>query len=164
MEIIIPLLAGASIKLSDRTSPDGEYPTASLQKGFLLFQGGQELAEEGIGFGVPILKRGLQTIFPGAVELAAQNTGSIHEVTARFTLNLEEKIIRPGAGRVISPTVYALKNSLAAVLRAIPPIRGLLTAASNLSRRIFGWDTTFEAARCPRMWISPTPSMVPQAC
>lgn len=146
MEITVPILTSLSLKLSDHAALGIEYPTAAIQKGFILFQDGKELAEEGIGFGVPILMHGLQTVFPGAIELIAQKTGPIYEVTVRFTLNLEEKIVRPGSGSVGLQYLYALKSSLAAMLRAFPPSRGLLTAASNLSRRIFGWATTFEAA------------------
>ena len=65
VEITVPIFARLFLKLSDLASGDSKYPTARLQKGFLLFQDGQELAEEGVGFGVPVLKRGIQTIFPG---------------------------------------------------------------------------------------------------
>ena len=53
----------------------GPYPTRRLQKGLLLLDGGQELTEEGVGFGVPVLKRGPQTVFPGSAELDVQPGG-----------------------------------------------------------------------------------------
>jgi hypothetical protein len=146
VEITIPIFAGLSLKLSDLASSGKEYPTARLQKGFLLLLDGQELAEEGVGFGVPVLKRGIQTIFPGHIELTTRNTGSIQEVTAKFRMNLEEKMARPGFGSVKSTRLYTIKNSLAALIRRIPRLRGLLTTASNALRRLFGWETTFEEA------------------
>jgi len=147
MDITIPILAGLSLKLSDLASSHNNYPTARLQKGFLLLQDGQELAEEGVGFGVPVLKRGIQTIFPGQFELTARNKGPVQEVTAKFRMNLVEKIGRPGFGSVKGARIYTIKNSLAALIRHIPPLRGVLTTASNALRRIFGWETMFEEAK-----------------
>jgi hypothetical protein len=146
VDITVPILAGLSLKLSDLASNHNKYPTARLQKGILLLQDGQELTEEGVGFGVPVLKRGIQTIFPGQFELSSRNKGSIQEVTARFKMNLEEKIGRPGFGNVESEWVYTIKNSLAAIIRRFPWLRGLLTTASNVLRRLFRWETTFEEA------------------
>jgi hypothetical protein len=146
MDVTVPIFAGLSLKLSDLTSSDNKYPTARLQKGFLLLQDGQELAEEGVGFGLPVLKRGIQTIFPGQCELTTRNRGLIQEVTAKFSMNLVEKIGRPGYGSVKITPVYTIKNSLAAIIRRIPRVRGLLTRASNLLRQTFGWETRFEEA------------------
>jgi hypothetical protein len=146
VDITIPIFAGLSLKLSDLASSVNKYPTARLQKGFLLLQDGQELAEEGVGFGVPVLKRGIQTIFPGQLELTTRNTGPIQEVTAQFRMDLEEKIGRPGFGSVKSERVYTIKNSLAAIIRRLPRLRRLLTTASNALRRMFGWETRFEEA------------------
>jgi hypothetical protein len=111
-----------------------------------LLQDGQELAEEGVGFGVPVLKRGIQTIFPGHIELATRSNSSIHEVTAKVSMNLEEKIARPGAESLKSRRLYTIKNSLAALIRRFPWLRNLLTGASNTLRWIFKWETTFEEA------------------
>jgi hypothetical protein len=132
--------------MSDHASNGKKYPIARLQKGFLLLQDGQELAEEGVGFGVPVLKRGVQTIFPGDVELITLTRGSIQEVTAKFGMNLEEKLGRPGFESVRSAWLYTIKNSLAALIRRIPRSRGLLTIASNALRWMFKWETTYEAA------------------
>ena len=144
MEINIPIVPGFSLKLDDLASSQNNYPTSRLQKGFLLNGDGQELAEEGVGFGVPILKRGIHTIFPGHVEFTSRSSGSVEQVAAKFTLNLEEKIGRPGFGTVKSQPVYTIKNFLAALIRRIPGLRGALTGASNALRRLFSWETTFE--------------------
>ncbi len=146
MEITIPMPAGLSLKIGALTVSGKEYPTRRLQKGLILLQDGQELAEEGVGFGVPVLKRGLQTLFPGDIELTVQRRGSVWEMTALFGLNLEEKIATPGRGSVKCKPLYVVKNSLAALIRRFPQLRGPLTAASNGLRRMLGWETIFEDA------------------
>src|SRR4030066_1680581 len=78
------------------------FPSTRIQKGLVLLYDGQALCEEGVGFGVPILKRGLQTIFPGEVELFPDKSGSPGKFTARYKLNLEEKIGRKDTGTINS--------------------------------------------------------------
>src|SRR5512135_2934230 len=143
MEIDVPLLQGLSLKISDTPPGRKDYSTTRLQKGFLLLDQGQELAEEAVGFGVPVLKRGLQTIFPGAASLTWQRRGSIWEITALFKLNLIEKISRGGNENVENRLLYAVKNLLAAVIRRLPLSRGILTATSSMLRGIFNWETTY---------------------
>ena len=63
------------------------YPTRRLQKGLLLYAGEQELAEEGVGLGVPILKRGAQTVFPGSVRLWSGASGSADSDRVRNELD-----------------------------------------------------------------------------
>jgi len=149
MEITIPLFSGVLIKIAVDSTHEKKYPTARLQKGFLLVHEGQELAEEGVGFGVPILKRGIQTIFPGSLELISIQKDSIRNVTGvtvKFRMNLEEKIIKPGFESVKNKLLYVTKNLLASLIRRSPPLRGMLTSISNALRAVFGWETTFEEA------------------
>jgi hypothetical protein len=146
MEIALPLQSDVWIKIAAGPSSGGAYPTARLQKGWRLIHAGEELAEEAVGFGLPVLKRGLQTIFPGEVELASSNNGSTREVTATFRLNLVEKIGQPGTASVRSRGLYALKDFLAALIRRVKVLRAPLTAISSTIRRRLGWQTLFEAS------------------
>lgn len=66
MSLVAPLCDGLSLALAADGAAAPGYATGRLARGMLLRDGGCELAEEGVGFGVPILKRGLQTIFPDA--------------------------------------------------------------------------------------------------
>jgi hypothetical protein len=144
--VTIPLSAGLSLRMADLSSGRGDYPTARLQKGLLLLDDGEDLAEEGVGFGVPILKRGIRTIFPGDVKVTWDHEGELCTVRAAFAMNLLERLARPAGATVKSRSLYAAKNSLAALHRRSPTLRGPLTAASNALRRTFGWATTFEEA------------------
>ena len=146
MEIDIPLLQGLSLKISDTHLDQKAYPTGRLQKGFVLLDHGQELAEEAVGFGVPVLKKGLQTIFPGEVALTWLRRGSTWEITAQFHLDLVEKISRAGNKNVENSLLYAVKNFMAEVIRRVPTLRSLLTTTSSQLRRLFNWETTYAEA------------------
>jgi hypothetical protein len=147
VELNIPLFDGLSLSVADRSGDAGNYPTNLLQKGLLLSDGREKLAEEGVGFGVPILKRGAQTIFPGDVELDWRREGARWEVHAAFAMDLVERLAKPGGASLQSGVLYAAKDSLAALHRRVPPLRGPLTAASTSLRRLFGWVTTYEQAQ-----------------
>jgi hypothetical protein len=147
MEIEIPLSQGLSLKIDNAPPGMKDYPTAHLQKGFLLLDEGQDLAEEGVGFGVPVLKSGLQTIFPGSVELTWARRGTTWEITARFKLNLIEKISRKGGGILENKALYTVKNILAGVIRQLPIFRNLLTAISSQLRGGLNWETIYADAK-----------------
>lgn len=144
MEITVPISAGATLRLQDRVKNEAAFPTAHLQKGLILVKGENELVEEGVGFGVPLLKRGNQTIFPGNVELIDQRSAPESRITVKFTLNLEEKLASGGRRSINSPGLYDIKNSLAALIRQKPGTRAPLTIASNAIRRVFNWETIYE--------------------
>lgn len=122
---------------------DQKYPTARLQKGFILLDHGEELTEEAVGFGVPVVKRGLRSIFPGDVMLSWLKKGSTWIVTAQFKLNLVEKISRGGNGNVGNKPFYAIKDFLAEIIRRFPVFRSLLTSTSSILRQMFNWKTTY---------------------
>jgi hypothetical protein len=143
VELSIPLFDGLSLH-SDQSAGAGTYPTARLQKGLLLADGDNDLAEEGVGFGVPVLKRGVVTVFPGSVDLAVRRAGELWEVSAAYEMNLVERLAKPGGGRVKSDTLHAAKNTLAALHRRSRLLRGPLTVTSATLRRAFGWVTTYE--------------------
>ena len=123
------------------------YPTRRLQKGLLLYAGEQELAEEGVGLGVPILKRGAQTVFPGAVGLRSGASGGVDrlmEIAATYRMDLVERLAKAQGGGVRPRALYAAKDSLAALHRRVPALRRPLTAVSSAGRRVLGWSTTYE--------------------
>ena len=143
MEARLELPDGLSLRIAD-SAAGARYPTGRLQRGLLLYDGEHELAEEGVGFGVPVLKRGVQTVFPGAVRLQRGIAGSGPEIVADYELGLVERLRRSGGRSVRSGAVYAAKDALAALHRRVPVLRGPLTAASSAGRRTLGWTTTYE--------------------
>jgi hypothetical protein len=143
VELSVPLRDGLALKIADQ--PTGtDYPTARLHKGLLLLDEGRNLAQEGVGFGVPILKRGALTIFPGGVQLAERRDGPSRVITAAFQMNLVERLAGADGRSPTSGSFYAVRDLLAALHRRLPALRGFLTATSNAVRRRRGWVTTFE--------------------
>jgi len=143
MEINIPVARGVALKIADRPQERGDYATSSLPKGFLLVADGLDLAEEAVGFGFPVVKRGLQTLFPGRIDLTVEQQGPIWSVQAVYTLNRVEKISRAGTKTVENRLLYAIKNFMAEVIRRLPAFRGLLTAISSKLREMFHWETMY---------------------
>jgi hypothetical protein len=148
VDLTIPLPDGLALRIADdaQSADTAGYPTRQLQKGFVVLDGGEDLAEEGVGFGVPILKRGVQTVFPGSLELGWHREGVLWEVTAAYGMNLVERLARQDGRRVRSRPLMAAKDSLAALHRRVPALRGPLTATSRALRRAFGWETTYDDA------------------
>ena len=143
MAFVIPLPLGLSLKMDDSASAVNGYPTAILQKGLLLFDNEIELTEEAVGFGVPVLKKGFQTIFPGAVDIECKQREKFVDIFAIYKLNLTENISTEGNYHFKRGLLYSIKNVLAAAIRHLPLFRKLLTSASNTIRQLFKWKTTY---------------------
>ncbi len=144
MIIDLPLNHCMQLQICSGSSGNPTFPTAMIQRGLLLSCNGRDLSEEAVGYGVPILKRGLQAIFPGEVELSHSRDAPHQGITARYKLNLEEKISNHGTGTIDKRWVYACKYFLAALIRNWPISRRVLSAASSWLRTRFGWTTTYE--------------------
>jgi hypothetical protein len=146
MEISIGLPQGLQLKIADGLDSNSEYPSSSLQKAFLLVHNGRSMAQEAVGFGFPVIKRGLTALFPGSVKLSSNQQGKDKQAEAVYTLNLKEKIIRQGKKRIQHEIVYTIKNFMALLIRRVAFLRGILTGVSNALRKAFGWETAYEDA------------------
>jgi hypothetical protein len=144
MNIDLPIFQDLSLTIADKPDELKIYPTSHLQKGLLIKYRGLDLAEEAVGFGLPVLRQGLQSIFPGNIQLDLLHTNSTWKITAEYTMNLVERITKPGTSSVKSKYLYTAKDYLAAFIRSFPPMRAPLTALSSGLRRLFGWYTTYE--------------------
>lgn len=148
MEITFPFFQDIGLRIGPVLTNRTGYPSSRLQKGLILISNGQDLAEEGIGFGVPVLRQGIKTIFSGEIELTWLNEGSRQEIAAIFFMNLEERLTSQSFGSIKSRSLYQIKNRLADLYIRFPLSRGPLITLSNMLRSSFGWQTTFEDVGC----------------
>jgi hypothetical protein len=144
MVVEIPLPCGLGLVMSEGPLQDGTYATRQLQHGFRLTDLGQDLSEEAVGFGLPVIKRGLRTLFPGTLALTSEHAGSVWRVQAQFTFNLEERLSRGSSPGFGSRSIYVAKDFLAAIIRRIRPVRGLLTGVSSGLRTWLGLRTVYD--------------------
>lgn len=146
MEVVIPLPAGLGMVLSEGPPEDRAYATRQLQHGFRLTDHGQDLCEEAVGFGLPVIKRGWRTLFPGTLALTSEHAGSVWRVQAEFSFNLEERLSRGSSRGFDGGSIYVAKDFLAAIIRRIHPLRGVLTAISSGLRTGLGLRTVYDQA------------------
>ena len=143
---VIPLSDGLALAFGDAPEHAKLYATSHLQRGFRLMDNGEDLAEEAVGFGVPVVRMGLQTLFPGSVAMEWPSDGSAAPIRARYRLDRVEKLAQAGSQPVDGRLFYTAKNLLAEVIRRWPASRNALTATSSALRRIFRWETTYADA------------------
>ena len=146
MEISIPINNEIHLNIRDHVIREGRFPTSRLQKGFLLFHHGEDLSAEAVGFGVPVIKCGLHTIFPGGVELSAIRQDKGYQVDALYLLNLEEKTLGVKDGKTLSGFLNQGKLLASAFIRHFPWLRKSLMGLSKLLRSTFHWKTEYQVS------------------
>jgi hypothetical protein len=100
-------------KLSDRLSvrlyPDCRpncLETGALQKGLVLLLDGDELNEEGMGFGVPVVKYEDKTFFPSSADVSVDQKEFDLVLTKVFTLDTVS-LKKFGSATYIDDTIYS---------------------------------------------------------
>ena len=88
------LLDSITIQLNDRLSlrvyKDNKpncLETAPLQKGLILVYDGKELIEEGVGFGVPVVKYKDKTYFSSSAQVSMRKDGQFYILEKQYTLD-----------------------------------------------------------------------------
>jgi hypothetical protein len=120
-----------------------DYPTCSLQKGAVLVAGSQELAEEGLGFGVPLLKFGDTDVFPGSAVTSVNALPSGSSITVDYDLNFVKRLTRRGR-KIESRTLYRLESYFGRLHRDYPWLRESGGRLFDNMRQIFGIKSVFE--------------------
>jgi hypothetical protein len=84
--VTIDLTDRLSVRLYKDCSPIC-LETGTLQKGLVLMLDGKELVEEGVGFGVPVVKYEDKTFFSSNADVSIKKIGSAFRMTKVFTLD-----------------------------------------------------------------------------
>lgn len=144
--VTVELAEGLSLLMRTQSDKPGGYPASSIRKGLILACDGSDLSEEGVGFGVPVLKSGYEAIFPGEANITSVRDGDITIVRAGYNMNLEERMEVRGR-RIKSKNFYRVKESISGLHRERPWLRKALTIASIVLRHSLGIRTIFEKTR-----------------
>jgi hypothetical protein len=119
------------------------FPTSGLQKGLLLLDGGQELSAEGVGFGVPVLKRGARAVFAGTAQFLV-HPGDPRSITVTYTMDRVERLGGRRRRLFLHRPLDEFREAFALLYRRAPLLRRPLLAASNGIRWLLCVTTRFE--------------------
>jgi hypothetical protein len=145
--IFCEIRRGLRLRVSSGDGTRCGYPTDCLGKGLTLECDGTDLAEEGVGFGVPIIKQGLQAVFPGTARVILQDAGRQH-LCVEYPMELRERLALQGSSVLESRPVNYLKEIAGALHRAYPWARAGLNAVSRHVRNAFTIRSIFEPGLC----------------
>lgn len=139
----IPLQGGLSLRIQDQYDEQAPYPSGRIQKGLVLWHENEDLSEEGVGFGVPVIKWGRQTIYPGSVKFESKTEGGLTWVKVSYNMNILEKAYineKP----VRRAPFYRIHETLSRWHRKHPFLRAFLRNSGALVRRAFHIQIKFE--------------------
>ena len=144
------LALAVDVSADGRERPDpgavGPYPTNGLQKGLQLLDDGRELSSEGVGFGVPVLKRGPRAVFAGDAEVFV-HPGSPRSVTMTYTMDRVERLGGRRHRSFLHRPLDEAREAFALLYRRVPLLRRPLLAASNGIRWLLRVRTRFEQTK-----------------
>lgn len=138
--ITLPLNGRLSVRLYPDSRPSN-LEISGLHKGLVLVADGEELVEEGAGFGVPVARYRDKTYFPGSsrIEVLSSDTPVV-----RKTYHLDMVSRKSLGGRRISDSLYRpLHAAFHAAYVSIPRFRPILNGVMRL-REDAGLETSFE--------------------
>jgi hypothetical protein len=133
-----------SFLINDTNEGGGEFPTRRIQKGLVLARGATDLSEEGVGFGIPVVKYGHDALFPGTMRLTIEEDDHSIVLSAEYEMNLIERVVLRGDRRLENRAFYQIKEHIAGLHRKYPALRGVVESANSFLRKRFGISNWFE--------------------
>lgn len=140
----IEMRTGLCLHIKNPGIEPGDYPASRIQKGLVLFHENRDLSEEGIGFGVPVLKFGHETVFPGNACVTTEKDSDTIVVKIDYDMNLVERMAVKSCKRIDNKVFYKIKEYFSWLHREYPLLRGILVRSSNSLRRICDIETRLE--------------------
>lgn len=108
----------------------------------MLLCGGQDLSEEGVGFGVTVIKIGNEAVFPGSGSWKTELNEYGATIEAEYSMNLVGKLAA-GGRRINCPTFYRARDWLASQYRVHPELRKGILYGSEFFRRVMSMNDAF---------------------
>ncbi len=132
--LTLPLDENVSVRLYSDSSPCC-LETGSLQKGLVLILDGREIIEEGVGFGVPVVKYRDKTYFSSTAQLSVSNVGGCLVWTKSYVIDTVSRK-RVGGFSYVNDRFYQLLHrffekvylagGLSSFLNKLMELRGVL--------------------------------------
>lgn len=142
-EVRIELKDGVSLIFRSAIGSPLHYPSGRIQKGLILAYGDRELAEEGVGFGLPVLKFGCETVFPGSAQVITRKNQAASTIEVNYNLNVVQRLAMNGK-TLSSPAVYETQEYFARLHRNYPVLRRPGKWFFNNLQRICSIEERFE--------------------
>ncbi len=110
----------------------------------ILELGDRDVSQEGVGFGLPVLKLGLQPVFPGSWNMSAEKSNGQCLINADFEMNLGAKMAR--SGKIITSSLFYLAwENLSRIHREYPLLRRSISTSSRcLKKKLHLKEAFFE--------------------
>ena len=138
----IPVPSFQGVHFGALRAGSGSNPCNRIQKGLILFWKDLDLSEEGVGFGMPVLKLGTESIFPGSWKMSADRCDGHTMVKAEYTMNLVARMSK--GDNVIKNHVFCLAcNLFSRIHREQPKLRKSLSNLSGILRQSMGLKDAF---------------------
>lgn len=129
-----PLPSIHSVFLKTQDAGIGCFPTSRIQKGLVLEMGDRDLSEEGVGFGMPVIKLGLLPVFPGSWRISAKEDNGFCLIKADFEMNLKAGTAR--RGKVINNSLFCLARDIfSKIHREHPRFRKWISVSSRILKK-----------------------------
>ncbi len=141
--LVLELGGGITLIFRDVAHQPERFPSCKIQKGAVLVVGRTELVEEGLGFGVPIIKCGSKVVFPGRAQISTYQEGNECTVIVDYSMDLVHRMKILGR-RIDNPMFYRLKESFSPAYRNCAAFRVLGTWTSSKLRQQNWVHTKFE--------------------
>jgi hypothetical protein len=143
-----PLPAFQDVYIGTVAAGSCSFPSSQIQKGLILGRLDQDLSEEGVGFGMPALKFGAESIFPGSWKMSAERYNGLLQVEAEYAMDL---VARMAVGEnVIKNRLFCLAcNTLSRIHREQPELRRKMSNFSGVLRRSLGLKDAFYRISSP---------------
>jgi hypothetical protein len=124
------------------TAGSGSYPASRIQKGLVLGSKDRDLSEEGVGFGVPVLKFVHESVFPDSWSMSAEKQDGFFIIKADFRMNLVARMAKKND--IINNHIFCwAREAFSKIHRENPRLRSRMSFLSRILRLTLHLEDTF---------------------